>query len=53
MIEFENLIGEPLREGRKLGVKMPTIEVLYNLCKAIQWRLMEERGMIEVPARDQ
>jgi 2-dehydropantoate 2-reductase len=50
-IEFENLLGEPLREGKKAGVKMPTLEVLYQLAKAIQWRNMEKRGLVEVPGK--
>lgn len=52
LIEFENLIGEPLKEGKNLGVKMPIIEVLYSLCKAIQWRIKEERGVIKMPSRN-
>lgn len=50
-IEFENLLGEPLREGKKAGVAMPTLEVLYQLAKAIQWRNMERRGLVEVPKK--
>jgi hypothetical protein len=50
-IEFENLLGEPLREGKKAGVKMPTLEVLYQLAKAIQWRNMEKRGLVDVPGK--
>jgi ketopantoate reductase len=52
-IEFENLLGEPLREGKAAGVPMPTLEVLYQLARAIQWRTKEERGMIEVPKKEQ
>jgi ketopantoate reductase len=44
-------LGEPLREGKKAGVKMPTLEVLYQLAKAIQWRNMEKRGLVEVPKK--
>ncbi|KAF2743883.1 2-dehydropantoate 2-reductase [Sporormia fimetaria CBS 119925] len=50
-IEFENLIGEPLREGKKLGVAMPTLEVLYLMAKVVQWRVKEKRGMVEIPAK--
>ncbi|KAH7410013.1 2-dehydropantoate 2-reductase-like protein [Phaeosphaeria sp. MPI-PUGE-AT-0046c] len=50
-IEFENLLGEPLREGKRAGVAMPMLEVLYQLAKAVQWRNAEKRGMIEVPKR--
>jgi ketopantoate reductase len=44
-------LGEPLREGKEAGVEMPTLEVLYQLAKAIQWRNMERRGMVEVPEK--
>ncbi|KAH7081635.1 2-dehydropantoate 2-reductase-like protein [Paraphoma chrysanthemicola] len=50
-IEFENLLGEPLREGKKAGVQMPTLEVLYQLARAIQWRNKEGKGMVEVPRK--
>jgi ketopantoate reductase len=50
-IEFENLLGEPLREGKKAGLTMPTLEVLYQLAKAIQWRNKEARGLVEVPKK--
>ncbi|KAF2195697.1 hypothetical protein K469DRAFT_734195 [Zopfia rhizophila CBS 207.26] len=50
-LEFENLLGEPLREGTEAGVPMPTLEVLYNLCKAVQWRTKEARGLVEIPKK--
>lgn len=50
-IEFENLLGEPLREGKKAGVPMPTLGVLYQLAKAIQWRNQEKKGLVEVPKK--
>ncbi|KAF3010999.1 hypothetical protein E8E13_010728 [Curvularia kusanoi] len=48
-IEFENLIGEPLRAGSQAGVPMPTLEVLYQLARVIQWRTKEARGLVTVP----
>lgn len=51
-IEFENLLGEPLREGKKAGVVMPTLEVLHQLAKAIQWRNLEKRGLVDVPKKE-
>ncbi|KAF2676617.1 2-dehydropantoate 2-reductase-like protein [Lentithecium fluviatile CBS 122367] len=50
-IEFENLLGEPLREGKKAGVAMPTLEVLYQIAKALQWRTKAERGVVKVPPK--
>ncbi|KAL5424475.1 hypothetical protein PMIN04_003158 [Paraphaeosphaeria minitans] len=52
LIEYENLLGGPLREGRKAGVKMPTIEMLYYMAKGIQWRTMEARGMVDIPPQN-
>jgi ketopantoate reductase len=51
LIEFEHLVGEPLREGKHAGVAMPTLEVLYQLAKAIQWRTKEKRGLVEVSTK--
>lgn len=50
-IEYENILGEPLREGEKLGVQMPTVRVLYHLCQAIQWKNKELKGLVTVPPR--
>lgn len=50
-IEVENLLGDPLREGKKAGVAMPTIEILYFMAKGIQWRTMEARGFVEIPPK--
>jgi 2-dehydropantoate 2-reductase len=50
-IEFENLLGEPLREGRKAGVPMPTLEVLYQLARSIQWRTKEAKGLVKLPGK--
>jgi ketopantoate reductase len=44
-------LGEPLREGKKAGVSMPTLEVLYQLARAVQWRNRERRGLVEVPKK--
>lgn len=46
-IEFENILGEALREGLRAGASMPTIRTLYGLCKAIQWRTKELNGLVD------
>ncbi|KAJ5602511.1 hypothetical protein N7537_005467 [Penicillium hordei] len=51
LVEFETLVGEPLREGLSCGVSMPTLTVLYRPLKAMQWRLKKQRGIIDVPAK--
>ncbi|KAJ9359868.1 2-dehydropantoate 2-reductase family protein [Paecilomyces variotii] len=48
--EFEVIVGEPLKEGAARGVPMPTLRVIYNILKAFQWKLKEERGLVEIPA---
>ncbi|ORY10199.1 ketopantoate reductase PanE/ApbA C terminal-domain-containing protein [Clohesyomyces aquaticus] len=50
-IEHENLLGEPLREGLAAGVSMPTLTVIYNICRTIQWRTREARGFVEIPPK--
>ncbi|KAI6791532.1 2-dehydropantoate 2-reductase family protein [Hortaea werneckii] len=51
-IEYETILGEPLREGEKLGVPMPTLRVLYHLCQAIQWKNKEARGLVSIPPKE-
>ncbi|KAJ5304265.1 uncharacterized protein N7443_003925 [Penicillium atrosanguineum] len=51
LVEFETLVGEPLREGLSRGVPMPTLTFLYHTLKAMQWRLKERRGLITIPEK--
>ncbi|KAI9373281.1 ketopantoate reductase PanE/ApbA-domain-containing protein [Aspergillus egyptiacus] len=51
LTEFENLLGEPLREGTSRGVEMPTATFLYHTLKAMQWRFKEQKGMITIPPK--
>ena len=44
--EFENILGEPLREAEKLRVSTPTLKILYSTLKGLQWKTMEQRGLI-------
>ncbi|KIX04172.1 uncharacterized protein Z518_07726 [Rhinocladiella mackenziei CBS 650.93] len=46
-IEYENILGEALREGERAGAAMPTVRCLYGLCKAVQWRTMEFNGLVD------
>lgn len=45
-IEYENIVGEALRSGEKAGVAMPILRSIYGLCKAVQWRTMDQNGLI-------
>ncbi|KAL1305507.1 hypothetical protein AAFC00_002378 [Neodothiora populina] len=49
LTEFENIVGEPLREGTKNGVDMPTLRTMYGLLQAMQWKTMERKGLVNVP----
>ncbi|CAN8105175.1 unnamed protein product [Discula destructiva] len=51
LIEFENIIGEPLREAERAGVATPTLKVLYALLKGLQFRVKEAKGLVEVPVQ--
>ncbi|ETS83596.1 hypothetical protein PFICI_05472 [Pestalotiopsis fici W106-1] len=44
LIEFEYILGEPLREGQRHGVAMPIVTTLYTLCAAIQWRMKQSHA---------
>lgn len=49
-IEFENILGEPIREAEKLGVPTPTLKILYGMCVALQWKTKEAKGLVTLPA---
>lgn len=44
-MEIENIVGEPVREGRRLGVPTPKLETIYGLLKAMQLRVKEQKGL--------
>jgi 2-dehydropantoate 2-reductase len=48
-IEFENIVGEPLREAQKAGVPAPTLKTLYGLLKGLQYATKEAKGVVVVP----
>ncbi|KAI8716479.1 2-dehydropantoate 2-reductase [Fusarium sp. LHS14.1] len=51
LMEVEYLVGEPLREAKKVGVSTPHLTVIYGICKAIQWRMKEGKGLVTVPPK--
>lgn len=51
LLEFENIVGEPLREAAARGVPTPTLRVLYGLLKGLQYQIKEAKGLVEVPAK--
>jgi ketopantoate reductase len=50
-MEYEYLVGEPMREAEKAGVPTPTLNVIYHICKAMQWRIMETKGLVVTPPK--
>jgi 2-dehydropantoate 2-reductase len=44
-MEVEVIVGEPMREGRRLGVPVPKLEAMYGLLKAKQLQVMERKGL--------
>lgn len=49
-IEYENLVGEPIKEAERLGVPTPTLKIIYGFCAGLQWQTKEAKGLIELPA---
>ncbi|KAH6693854.1 ketopantoate reductase PanE/ApbA C terminal-domain-containing protein [Plectosphaerella plurivora] len=47
LMEIENILGEPLREGEKLGVPMPTVRIIYGIMKGLQLGIKEAKGLWE------
>ena len=48
-IEFENIVGEPMREAERLGVPTPNLKLIYGLLKTLQWKTQEQKGLITLP----
>ncbi|OJJ85499.1 ketopantoate reductase family protein [Aspergillus glaucus CBS 516.65] len=46
-MEIENIVGEPLREGERLGVSTPTLRTIYAILKGLQVKVKEERGLVK------
>lgn len=51
-IEMEVILGNLLTVARELKVATPTLDVIYNLLKALQFRLKEAKGLIQPPLPD-
>jgi ketopantoate reductase len=46
-MEIEAIVGEPVREGRRLGIPTPKLETVYGLLKAKQLQVKEQKGLWE------
>ncbi|KAF8862387.1 putative 2-dehydropantoate 2-reductase family protein [Acephala macrosclerotiorum] len=49
LTEFENIVGEPLREAEKLGVPAPFLKVAYEILRVLQQKRKESLGLISLP----
>jgi ketopantoate reductase len=43
-IEFESLLGEPLKAAKAKQVATPILQNHYSLAKSYQWKLKSKRG---------
>lgn len=48
-MELEIILGNVLKVSRELGVETPILSVLYHLLKGIQFKILEDCQLIEVP----
>ncbi len=44
-MEIETIVGEPVREAQRLGVPVPTLQVIYGLLKGQQVKTKESKGL--------
>lgn len=51
LIEFENIVGEPVRTAQELGVPCPTLTAMYGILRGIQTRTKLARGLLVLDAR--
>ncbi|CZR59699.1 related to ketopantoate reductase [Phialocephala subalpina] len=52
LIEFENVVGEPLREAHRLGVPVPFLKVVYEILRALQQKRKELLGLVSLPSSE-
>lgn len=51
LIEFENIVGEPLRTAQRLGVPCPTLTTINGILKGIQTRTKLARGLTRIDVK--
>lgn len=50
-IELEVILGNLLTVARELKVETPTLSLLYELLKVVQFRLKEKQGLVTLPEK--
>ncbi|TID30055.1 hypothetical protein CANINC_001341 [Pichia inconspicua] len=48
-MELEIILGNVLKVSQELKVETPILNVLYHLLKGIQFKILEDCGLVEVP----
>ncbi len=48
-IEYENILGETLREAGKLGAPAPNLRMIYGVLKVLQHKTLERKGFVKYP----
>jgi ketopantoate reductase len=48
-MEFENIVGEPLREAERLGVSTPNLRIVYGILRVLQTNIKEAKGIVSFP----
>lgn len=48
-IEIEVILGNPLRIAKKLGVQAPILTIIYRILHGLQFKALENRGLLAVP----
>lgn len=51
-LEYENIVGEPMREAQRLGVPCPTLITVYHLLRALQVKTKERKGVLRPRMED-
>lgn len=51
-LEFENIVGEPIREAKRLGVPCPILKTMYGILRGIQARTKESKGLLKPEVTD-
>lgn len=52
LMEVESILGNPLKIARRNNVDTPTLNVVYNLLHLVQFKILEQRGVITINEDD-
>lgn len=52
LLELEVILGNPLRIAKKNGIHTPVLSTLYLLLVMVQFRIKEQKGMVQIDPKD-